>query len=342
MAGPWARWTDRWPFPRSRASETATGEPRDRDIDGGAEDRRAELARAARLLEVRTRREATGLFAGAYASAFRGGGMEFHESHPYVPGDDVRSLDWNAMARTGEPFVKRFREERDQTLLLALDTSASMAFGALGEPVHRVAAHAAALLAAAAGNAGDRVGLATFDDRVRDVLPPGRGAQHTWNVIRAAARRSARPERATLVAAGLDALIALADTRSVCVVLSDFREAGGWGRRSNGAAASLAALAGRHEAISIVVYDPREVSLPRVGLLRVGDPERPGRTRVIDTRRKAVRARHRRAWAARSRELERALRSAGSDVVWMRTDRDPLKILMHYFHRRAARARRAS
>ncbi len=142
-----------------------------------------DLSRAARLLVVRSRREATGLFAGNYVSAFRGGGLEFDESRPYVPGDDVRSIDWNATARNGEPYVKRFREERDRTLLLALDVSASMRFGSAGRAMAATAAHAAALLAVAAGRAGDRVGLVAFDASVRTALPPARGDAHVWSLI---------------------------------------------------------------------------------------------------------------------------------------------------------------
>ena len=110
----------------------------------------AELERAARLLEVRSRREASSAFSGGYRSAFRGGGIEFEESRPYLPGDDVRALDWNATARSGVPYVKRFREERDQTVLLAVDVSASMSFGSAGRAKAALAAHAAALIAAAA------------------------------------------------------------------------------------------------------------------------------------------------------------------------------------------------
>jgi len=314
-------------------ADVTAGPPPSLEPDG-------DLARAARLLQVRTRREATGPFAGAYASAFRGGGMEFQESQPYVPGDDVRSLDWNAMARTGEPYVKRFREERDQTLLIGLDTSASMAFAALGEPKHRVATRAAALLAAAAGRAGDRVGLVTFSDTVGPSLRAGRGASHTWQVIRAAARAGARPRGATCLSVGLEALREQADARGVCVLLSDFRDARDPPGGASPFAGALAALARRHDLVSIALYDPREASLPHVGLVRLEDPERPGRTSVLDTGRASVRIAHRRAWARRVQMLERTLRSAGSDVVWMRTDRDPLGTLMHYFRRRAARAQR--
>ena len=145
-----------------------------------------DLARAARILAVRSRREVTGLFAGSYASAFRGGGIEFEESRPYVAGDDVRYLDWNAFARTGELFVKRFREERDEMVLLAIDVSASMRFGTTGRNKAATAAHAAALIAAAAGRTGDRLGFLTFDDAVRTEIRPSRGPAHTWRVIEAA------------------------------------------------------------------------------------------------------------------------------------------------------------
>ena len=134
------------------------GTPARRASSGGFDLSTSDLARAARLLVLRSRREASGLFAGNYASAFRGGGLEFEESRPYASGDDVSSLDWSATARTGELYVKRFREERNQTLLLALDTSGSMAFGSTDRTKAETAAHALALVTAAASRAGDRTG----------------------------------------------------------------------------------------------------------------------------------------------------------------------------------------
>ncbi len=157
----------------------------------------AEIARAARILAVRSRREAAGVLVGAWRSAFRGGGVEFEESRPYVPGDDVRAIDWNATARTGTPWVKRFREERSCTLLLALDASASMAFGTTGRSKAQTAAHAAALLAASAAQAGDPVGFIAFGDDLRREVPPGRGDAHTWRVIRAAAASADAPQGPT-------------------------------------------------------------------------------------------------------------------------------------------------
>jgi len=299
------------------------------------------LARAARLLVVRSRREATGLFAGEYASAFRGAGLEFEESRPYAPGDDVRSIDWSATARHGETYVKRFREERDRTLLFALDVSASMRFGTGGRSKADTAAHALALVVAAAGRAGDRVGLVCFDDRVREAIPVARGAAHGWRVVRTAVAAAAAADGATRLGAGLRALRAQTRRRGVVFVLSDFRDAA-----SPGAAAApalretLADLARRHDVVSAVLLDPRELELPRVGPVRLADPEAPGRSFVLDTRSRRKRRRYLSACAQRRRDLAAELRRAGCDVLWLRTDRDPLHALARLLRERAARRRR--
>lgn len=293
-----------------------------------------ELLRAARILAIRSRREASGLFTGRYAAAFRGTGMEFDESRPYVPGDDPRRMDWNAMARTGEPFVKRFREERGRTVLLALDVSASMAFGSGARSKAEVGAHLVALLAAAAGQAGDRVGLVAFDETTRLVLPPARGSVHAWRIVEIAAGAARRPAGRTEASAASDALRALAAVRSVIFVVSDFRMHGGEGR--------IAQLAARHDVVCGVLSDPREESLPAVARVRIDDAEAPGRPLTLATSSLALRQRYAAAARARRRELERALRAAGADVLHARTDRDPLRTLTHFFDERAARGRRAT
>jgi len=185
----------------------------------------ADLDRAIRLMEIRSRREATGLFAGNYVSAFRGGGLEFEESRPYVPGDDVRSIDWVTTARSGEPYVKCFREERNHTLVFALDTSASMAFGSAGASKAAFATRAIALLAAAAARAGDRTALHVFGPDARRHIPAGRGRAHTWHLIRAAALAAAKPAGAIRLATGLGSLRSDVVHRPTVVVLSDFRDA---------------------------------------------------------------------------------------------------------------------
>ena len=298
-----------------------------------------DLARATRLLVVRSRRAATGLFAGNYASAFRGGGIEFEESRPYVPGDDVSAIDPSATARTGALYVKRFREERNQTLLFALDGSGSMAFGSTAQTKAETAAHALALVAAAAARAGDRTGLLAFDSEVREVIRAGRGGAHGLRVIRSAVAQALQPGGPTRLAAPLRALRATTRRRAIVLLFSDFRDAELFPPEPEKPRlrAELAELTRRHDLIAFPVVDPLEEELPRVGPLRIRDPERPAAVRLVHTGRAGVRRRYRAAslrWRAR---LEHELRRCGAEVVWLRTDRSPIHVLGRFFHERAAR-----
>jgi uncharacterized protein (DUF58 family) len=305
----------------------------------------AAWARAARVLEVRSRRESSGPFIGGYRSAFRGGGVEFEESRPYVPGDDVRSIDWNVLARTGTPFVKRFREERDQTLLLVVDVSGSMRFGTAGRAKAALAAHAGALLAAAAARAGDRVGLFTFDETLRQEIAPARGQAHAWSVLRALVEAPGRAGGGTGLARALAGVRERLRRRCVVVLLSDFRDdtffapPGDREGASGGSRAELVALARVHDVVAGLVHDPHEETLPSVGAVRIVDPERPGRTRVLRTRSRRARERYRAAALVRHRALVRRLRADGAEVLTLRTDRDPLRAWLHFFARRAAAPR---
>ncbi len=308
-------------------------------MDEGAP--RDELERALRLLSLRSSREATGLFAGHYRSAFRGGGLEFEESRPYVPGDDVRSIDWNATARAGEPFVKLFREERDQTLVFLLDVSASMAFGSVRRSKAETAVHALALLSAAAERAGDRCGLVTFADEPRRLLPVGRGAGRSFALMREAAGAAARCSGPTRLERGLRAARALCARRSVWILLSDLRDPGLVARGAAAAPlrAALADLGRRHELVAIGIVDPREEELPAVGPVRVRDSEQPGRLLRLDTGRRRVRERYRQAARRWRSGVERELRAAGVEALWLRSDASPLRELGRFFQRRARRRR---
>jgi uncharacterized protein (DUF58 family) len=297
-----------------------------------------ELTRAARLLAVRSRREAVGLFAGAFASAFRGGGIEFEESRPYVPGDDVRSIDWNTTARTGEPHVKRFREERDRTVVLALDASASMAFGSGERSKAQAAARVAALIAAAAGRAGDRVGLVLHHAGRWLELRPERGLAHGFSLARAAAGAAAAPAGGTDLVAALERARALARRRAVLVAISDFRDDALFDP-AGAASSALAATGRRHELVAIAVEDPREAELPAAGPLRLADPERPGAVWLLDSGARRARERYRAAARARRRALERGLRAARADVLWLSTADDPLRALLRFFRERTGRVR---
>jgi len=296
----------------------------------------SELSRAARLLAVRGRREATGLFAGNYASAFRGGGIEFEESRPWAPGDDVALFDWNATARTGEPHVKRFRAERNQTLCFALDVSGSMRFGSTGASKLGAAVHALALLAAAAARVGDRTALVAFDDRLRASVPPGRGAAHAQRVVEAAAGTLAAPGGTTRLELGLRALAAAARQRSVLVLLSDCLDPALLDPEA-GAARELARLARRHDLVAACVSDPRELELAAAGALRVADPEHPGSRFLLASSSHRARRRYREAAAARRAALAAALRRAGADLLWLDTQGSPLHALARFLHERAGR-----
>jgi uncharacterized protein (DUF58 family) len=300
----------------------------------------SEIERAARLLAVRGRRQAAGAFAGEYRSAFRGGGVEFEDSRPYVPGDDLRTLDWNALARTGVPHVKRFREERDQTLVLAVDVSASMAFGSGGRSKIQTAAHAAALLGAAAARAGDRLGLIVFDARVRTRIAPARGEAQLWRVLRTLAAEAAQPGGATDLAAALGELAGPGQgrrlaQRGILVVLSDFRDARLPAEGPAPGRGGLVAAARAHDFVAGIVQDPREDEIPAAGALRVVDPERPGQTLLFASGSARARSLYAAAAARRRRALEGRLRQGGADVLWLRTDRDPLGALARFFALRA-------
>jgi uncharacterized protein (DUF58 family) len=255
----------------------------------------------------------------------------------------VRSIDWNATARHGETYVKRFREERDQTLLFALDCSASMRFGSGSHSKAGCAAHALALLAAAAGRAGDRIGMVAFDEAPRAWIPPARGVAHGRRIVETALACAARAGGATRVESGLRALREKARRSSVLILLSDFRD-----ERllpESGAHAPLReALAelGPHDRIAGVVLDPVELALPAAGPIRLADPERPGEVLVLDTGRRRVREAWLRACEARRERIRASLRRAGADHFWLRTDRSPLHALGRFFQERAARRQRVS
>jgi uncharacterized protein (DUF58 family) len=296
-----------------------------------------ELARAARVLAVRSRREVSSAFAGGYRSAFRGGGVEFEESRPYAPGDDVRQLDWNALARTGTPYVKRFREERDQSVVLAVDRSGSMAFASAGRSKAALAAHAGALVAGAAARAGDRVGLLAFAREVEEELPPERGAPALFHRLERLAAAAAAPSGPGGLAPVLARLELALRRPTVVILLSDFRDEAL--DRSAPAGLGLARLARRHDVVAAVVSDAREEDLPAAGTVLLGDAEQPGPRLRLRTSARA-RERYRAAAAERRVRLERALRAGGADVVWLRTDRDPLLPLARFFARRPAHPRR--
>jgi uncharacterized protein (DUF58 family) len=273
-----------------------------------------------RRLQIQAGRQVDSLFAGNYRSAFKGRGMEFEEVRPYVPGDEVRRIDWNVTARTGQPFVKEFREERQLTLILALDRSGSVAFGSGGadgrtDKVLQQARIGAALAHAASRN-NDRVGLVAFSDEVETYLPPRPSRGYAWRVVRTAFERG-KQARGTRILSVLDFLGTVLRRRSVVCIVSDFLDPSPWEN-------SLSALARRHRVHAFLTHDPREAEFPRVGLLCLRDAE-TGRDVLIDTRACTF------AWSVEERL--RRLRRAGALATAIGTGDDPFAKLLEHFHR---------
>lgn len=237
-----------------------------------------EELRQIRRLHVQAGRRVDSLLQGEYRSAFKGSGMEFDEVRTYVPGDEVRRIDWNVTARTGEPFVKTFKEERELTLLLVMDVSGSVRFGGGGRDGRTdkrlQLARAAGGLAFSALRSGDRVGLLTFTDKVEQYLPPRKSRGHGWQVIQAAFTSSTLGK--TDLSAALGFARQVLKRRSVVVVLSDFLSPAGQGPWDR----DLAALARKHTTHAILVHDPLENQLPDLGLFAFSDAE-TGRVRTL-------------------------------------------------------------
>lgn len=277
-----------------------------------------------RRIALQAGRKVDTLFAGGYRSAFKGRGMEFEEVRPYVPGDDVRRIDWNVTARSEVPHIKEFREERELTLVLAVDVSGSMAFGSGGRDGRTdkrlQQARLAGALAFAATRNNDRVGLLAFTDEVEAYVPPRKSRGHAWRVIRMLfEHRASRP--GTDVAGALEMMGRVLRRRAVICLVSDFVAT----RAFEG---PLAALASRHRVHALLVHDPLEQALPDVGLISVLDAE-TGRTQLID-------ARATRPGLPVAARLE-MLRRAGAYATAVSTRDDPFAILTQHFHRVGAR-----
>jgi uncharacterized protein (DUF58 family) len=286
----------------------------------------AELFKKARKIEIVARRLVNEQLAGQYHSVFKGRGLVFSDVRAYYPGDDVRAIDWNITARMNAPHVKQFVEERDRTVNLMIDMSASGLFGSRGTTKRDIAAELAAVVAFSAIKNNDRVGLCIVTDKVERFVPAKKGRRHVLRVI-GEILAFEPTSRGTNLAAGLDFLARVARRRSVVFLVSDFLSEG-WER-------AMQITRQRHEVVPIVVGDPLEQALPSVGLLVLEDLE-SGELVEIDTSSAAGDEYARRAKrAAAGREL--ALRRLNVDCVEVRTDRPYVDALIAFFKARAKR-----
>jgi uncharacterized protein (DUF58 family) len=286
-----------------------------------------ELMREVKRLEITTRHAVTEVFAGEYSSAFKGRGMEFAEVREYQPGDDIRAIDWNVTARAGRPFIKRFTEERELTVVLAIDLSGSERFGSVERLKRQVAVETAALLAFAGLRKNDRVALLIFTDHVELYLPPRKGARHTLRLVRELLAFEPR-RRHTSIRAAADHLAHVLKRRSVVFVISDFLAAD--------FEEPMRLLGRRHDLIALRVFDPREEELPPAGLVEFEDAE-TGERMVIDAASRRVRRRLTALAHERRRRLQDALRRARADLVELSTAAPYAHELAMFFRARERR-----
>jgi uncharacterized protein (DUF58 family) len=323
----------------------------------------AEIAQSVRRLQFVTGRQVADVMAGAYLSVFKGRGMEFDEVRPYVPGDDVRSIDWNVTARTGEPHVKRYVEERELTVMLLVDVSASLDFGSGRRSKLEAAAELAALLALSAVSNDDKVGLLLFHGGADLYIPPRKGQKHALRVIREVLARGQEPpsgpttrwrladlprtvrqwfrklqdqtrapaRRETSIAAALEFCRKVLPRKTVLFLVSDFLD--------EGYLPVLRHANRRHDVVSVLITDPREQAMPPAGLVTLEDAE-TGVTRLVDTRSAAFRGEVERGAKARLEKLDTDLRSSGVDLVVVDAAGSVIDPVLRFFRQRQRRLSR--
>ena len=284
----------------------------------------ADLLRKVRRLEIRSRHLVEDLFAGQSESVFKGRGVEFEEVRHYVPGDEVRDIDWNVSARMGEPYVKRFVEERELSVTLVVDVSRSMRFGTVGQEKREQAAELCAVLGFAAMANNDRVGLLLVADRVTHFVAPARGRTHLLRMLRDVLD-AAPPASGTRLSEAARFLMRTSHRRQVVFWISDFEEPP--------EVKEWRVMSRRHDVTAIEIRDPRDEMLPAVGWVEIEDLE-SGKRALVNTRDRGVRERYQQEAHRRQQVARRALAQARCPLIELRTDRSYLPVLMRYFKRR--------
>jgi uncharacterized protein (DUF58 family) len=289
-----------------------------------------EVLRQVKLLELQTRGLVNSLFTGEYRSVFKGQGMEFAEVREYQAGDEVRSIDWNVTARMRRPFVKRYIEERELTVMLAVDLSGSERFGTRGRFKSELASELAAVLAMSAIRNNDRVGAVLFTDRIEHVVPPRKGRRHALRLMRDLLVFEPAGSRTDLPAA-LEFTGKMLGHKSIIFVVSDFQ--------ADDIEHPLKLLAQRHDVVAVTVDDPSERTLPDIGLARFVDPE-TGTTLDVDTSDPQVRAQFAASVEEELATRRRLLRRLAIDEIPVHTDGSVVEPLIRFFRARETRARR--
>ncbi len=283
-----------------------------------------EILRQVKLIELRTRGLVNSLLSGEYHSVFKGQGMEFTEVREYAPGDDYRAIDWNVSARMGHPYIKKYSEERELTVLFAVDLSASEQFGTRGRFKAEIAAEIAAVIAMAAIKNNDRVGLLLFTDQIEKFVPPKKGRRHALRLIRDLLAFEPTG-RGTSLATGLNYVGRLLRHRSIVFLISDFID--------QEYERALRVVSKRHDLVAITVSDPRERSLPDVGYLQLIDAESGARI-LFDSGDRIVREQFEHLVGEDESDLRRTLRRLSIDQIDIQTDRSYVRPLINFFRTR--------
>ncbi len=283
-----------------------------------------ELLRKVRKIEIKTKGLSQHIFSGEYQSAFKGRGMSFSEVRDYHPGDDVRNIDWNVTARTNEPHIKVFEEERELTVMLLIDVSRSSFFGTVNLMKNEFITEVSAVLAFSAIQNNDKVGVIFFSDKVEKFIPPKKGRSHILRIIRELL--NFRPEsKGTDLGAALGFMNNVLKKRSIVFILSDFM--------TEGYTIPLQVAAKRHDMVGIRVFDPNEEQLPNIGLVRMSDAE-TGKSYLVDTASKSLRDRFNERTKKYREDFKSIFSRSGKDTVSMSVDQSYEKALLMFFKQR--------
>lgn len=287
-----------------------------------------ELLKKVRKIEIKSRGLSKNIFAGEYHSAFKGRGVVFSEVREYMPGDDVRDIEWNVTARHNHPYVKIYDEDRELTMMLVIDVSGSEKFGAVGTPKREKVAEIAATLAFSSIENNDKVGVIFFSDKIEKFIPPKKGKTHILLIIREIINFKAE-NKGTDVNLALQYMNNVLKKRCTAFILSDFICEQDFSQ-------SMAIANRKHELAAVQVYDERDAKLPDVGLVRMKDME-TGEMRWVDTTLNSVRTRYQKDWYRRQQALTSVTSKCGVDLLSMRSDEDFVKHLLAMFRKRALR-----
>ena len=288
-----------------------------------------------RQLELRTRRLVNNTLAGEYHSVFKGRGMDFDEVREYVPGDEVRTIDWNVTARAGRPFVKKFTEERELTILLLVDVSASGNFGSATQSKRELAAELASVLAFSAIRNSDKVGLILYTDRIEQYIPPKKGRRHVLRVAREILFHQPQG-RGTDTVKALDFANHILRRRAIAFLISDFQSSGDPDQALAELRRAMRQTNRRHDLVALHIEDSREKSLPDVGVLAIEDAE-TGEVVELDTANPEVRSRFAQGANDRTQRLVRGFRAEAIDTLELDTAAPYLPALQHFFKTRERR-----